>query len=121
MTSKKIDHFKNASNALSFQEGETILHEGDVGHTAYVVQEGEVKILYKGRVLDTLSAGDIFGEMSLVDDSPRSAEVIAATDCKVVPIDEERFMFMVHETPTFALKVMRVMADRLRRMTATTE
>ena len=53
--------------------------------------------------------------MALIDDSPRSATVVALTDVTVVPIQEQRFLFMVEHTPFFALRVMRVLANRLRR------
>ncbi|HEU5100134.1 MAG TPA: Crp/Fnr family transcriptional regulator [Roseiflexaceae bacterium] len=59
--------------------------------------------------------GGIVGEMALIDDRPRSATAVAATDCRLVPIDERRFTFLVQQTPMFALAVMRVMAERLRR------
>ena len=60
----------------------------------------------------------IFGEMALIDDEPRSATVIARTDCRLLEVDRRRFEFMVSETPYFALAVMRVMADRLRKANA---
>jgi CRP-like cAMP-binding protein len=56
--------------------------------------------------------------MALIDTKARSASVVAKTDCRLVPINEKRFLVLVHETPVFALLVMRVLADRLRRMTA---
>jgi len=56
----------------------------------------------------------IFGEMALIDDSPRSATVVALTDVTVAPIKEEQFLFLVKHMPMFALKVMRVLAKRLR-------
>ena len=55
--------------------------------------------------------------MALIDDSPRSATVVALTDVTVAPIQEQQFLLMVEHTPFFALKVMRVIANRLRRQT----
>ena len=69
-----------------------------------------------GKVMETLGGGGIFGEMALIDGSPRSATVRAKTDCEVAPINEKSFLFLVHETPFFAVAVMRTLADRLRRM-----
>jgi len=65
-------------------------------------------------VLDTLPELSIFGEMALVDHSPRSATVVAATDTTIVPVGEKQFLFLVSRTPHFALNVMRVLAQRLR-------
>jgi CRP-like cAMP-binding protein len=57
-----------------------------------------------------------FGEMALIDGGTRSATAIAKTDCKLVPITEKQFLFMVQETPFFALRVMRTLTARLRRV-----
>ena len=56
----------------------------------------------------------IFGEMALVDGAPRSATAVAMTDVTLVPVSEKQFLFLVSQTPFFALKVMRVLARRLR-------
>ena len=65
-------------------------------------------------VLAILGAGEIFGEMALIDNEPRSASAIAITDVELVPVTEKQFLFLVSQTPYFALKVMRVLAQRLR-------
>jgi CRP-like cAMP-binding protein len=82
----------------------------------YAILEGEVEILVDGEVIDLNTPGGIIGEMALVDASPRSGTARAKTVCKVVPIDAKRFEFLVQQTPFFALQVMGVMADRLRRL-----
>jgi CRP/FNR family cyclic AMP-dependent transcriptional regulator len=84
------------------------------------VKEGEVDIVVRDRVIDTLGPGGILGEMALIERKPRSATAIARTDCKLVPISEKRFIFLIQQAPLFALQVMRVMAERLRRMNAAT-
>jgi CRP/FNR family transcriptional regulator, cyclic AMP receptor protein len=99
-----------------FAASEVIFSEGDKGDAMYVVRSGEVVIERGGRPMETLGAGGIFGEMALIDGSPRSATVRAKTDCVVAPINEKSFLFLVHETPFFAIAVMRTLADRLRRM-----
>jgi CRP-like cAMP-binding protein len=65
-------------------------------------------------VVHKLCADDVFGEMSVVDSSPRSATAVAVTDTKLAVIDRRMFLFLVHETPMFALQVMSTMAERLR-------
>ena len=81
----------------------------------YVVMEGEVEILDGSDVLETAGPGSIVGELALIDDEPRSATVVAKSDSRVVPVDRRRFQYMVQETPNFALAVMKVLADRLRK------
>ena len=70
-------------------------------------------------LVETIGPGGIFGEMAIIDKSPRSATVVARSDCRLVALDETKFMQHVHRTPFFAIQVMRIMTERLRRrMTA---
>jgi CRP-like cAMP-binding protein len=94
-----------------------IFDVGDPGDVMYGVKEGEVEIFVGDRVLETIGPGSLFGEMSLIEGSIRSASARAKTDCQIVPINERRFTFLVQQTPFFALQVMRIMAERLRRAT----
>ena len=97
-----------------FKAGEVIFKEGDAAAEFFVIQRGKVDIRLGNRLLGTLSDHDIFGEMALIEAAPRSATAIAATDVKLVPVGEKQFLFLVSRTPYFALKVMRVLARRLR-------
>jgi CRP-like cAMP-binding protein len=114
MDNTKIYIFEHESNTVTFKEGETIFRKGDPATQAYVVQSGEVAILLNEHHTEIMESGDLFGEMALISREPRSATAVARTDVKLVPIDEKRFLFMVSETPNFALTVMRAMAQRLR-------
>jgi CRP/FNR family cyclic AMP-dependent transcriptional regulator len=97
-----------------FKAGEVIFKEGDAAAEFFVIQRGKVDIRLGNRLLGTLSDHDIFGEMALIEAAPRSATAVAATDVKLVPVGEKQFLFLVSRTPYFALKVMRVLARRLR-------
>ena len=97
------------------EAGEVIFAAGDPGDYMYVVRSGEIEIERDGTVVETLSGGGIFGEMALIDGSPRSATARAKTDSELAPINEKSFLFLVHETPFFAIAVMRTLAERLRR------
>lgn len=105
--------FRNA-DTKDFAAGETIFSTGEEGRNMYVVAEGEVDIWLGQVVAETVKPGGIFGEMALIDQHVRSADAIARTDCKLVPVDQRRFQYLVSETPFFALQVMSIMADRLR-------
>jgi CRP-like cAMP-binding protein len=98
-----------------FEPGEVLFSEGDKGDKMYVIRSGEVEVERDGKIVETLSGGGIFGEMALIDGSPRAATARAKTACEVAAITEKTFLFLVHETPFFAIAVMRVLADRLRR------
>ena len=97
-----------------YRAGAVILRQGQLGEYMYVVQEGELDVHIDGQYIRTLGKEEIFGEMALIDGSPHSADVVAKTECKVAAIDERRFLFLVHESPVFALHVMRILVKRLR-------
>jgi CRP/FNR family cyclic AMP-dependent transcriptional regulator len=109
---------RNDPAAKDFAAGDTIFVQGEAGAHAFVVTEGDVELELHGRVLETVHAGGIFGEMALIDRHERSATARAKTDAKIVPIDQKRFLYLVQNTPFFAIEVMKIMADRLRRMDA---
>jgi len=111
-----LNLFSNSEDFVSFSAGQVIFKEGDTGKVMYAIIEGDVDIIVKGKVIDTVSQGDIIGEMALIDTNPRSATAIPKTECKVVPISRRHFTFLIQHTPNFALDVMQVMANRLRRM-----
>jgi CRP/FNR family cyclic AMP-dependent transcriptional regulator len=102
------------ASTCEFKAGEVIFRQGDAASEFFVIQSGKVDIRLGNRLLGTLSDRDIFGEMALIDAAPRSATAIAASDVKLVPVGEKQFLFLVSQTPHFALNVMRVLARRLR-------
>jgi CRP/FNR family cyclic AMP-dependent transcriptional regulator len=112
-----INIFKNAETSERFAAGDVIFSAGDPGDRFYVVREGTVTLSADGRRLEEVGPGGIFGELGILERAPRSATATAATDCDLVPLDERSFVFHVSQTPFFALTVMRVLADRLRRET----
>jgi len=110
--------FKNEENIVSLKSGEALFKKGDSGSSMYVVLSGELRIGDGNKIFEQLAAGGLVGEMGLIDHAPRAATVTALTDCTLAPIDEKRFLFLTQQTPSFALNVMRVLSQRLRRMDA---
>ena len=98
----------------SYKAGEIIFREGDPATELFIIKEGRVEILSGNRLLDSIDGNGIFGEMALIDAAPRSASAIAASDVTVVPISEKQFLFLVSQTPFFALNLLKVLARRLR-------
>ncbi len=113
-----IDLFKNEKDFTTFPAGEVIFQQGEVPDRMYVILEGEVEIFIDGKLLETTGAGGIVGEMALISASPRSATAIAKTECKLVSVDEKRFTFLVQQTPYFAISVMKIMVERIRKLDA---
>ena len=114
----KLDIFAAEEHPLIREAGEAIFNQFDMGFEMYVVLEGQVELTMDSKVLEVLGPGEPFGEMALIDQVPRVATATAKTACKLAVIPEKRFLFMVQQTPEFALLIMKVMADRLRRMNA---
>jgi CRP-like cAMP-binding protein len=104
----------NNVEVQSLKAGSVIFREGDEAKELYVIKDGEVRLQIGNRTIIELGADNIFGEMALIDSEPRSATAIAITDVELVPVSEKQFLFLVSQTPYFALKVMRVLAKRLR-------
>jgi CRP-like cAMP-binding protein len=117
MATVDLFHAEN-TELVSFRAGQEIFREGESGEVMYVVREGEVALRVKSKLVETLGPGGVLGEMALIEHAPRTATATANSDCTLVPISEKRFMFMVQQTPHFALQIMKIMAERLRRMDA---
>jgi CRP/FNR family cyclic AMP-dependent transcriptional regulator len=111
--------FSNARNIKEYKAGETIFVEGQPSDVMYVILGGEVDIQYHGRSIYTAGPGEILGEMAMIDAQGRSASAVALSPCRLAVVDEKQFLFMIHETPNFALEVMRVLVGRLRRQEMT--
>ena len=94
--------------------GDVIFREGDKADELFVIKSGHVRIQVGNRTMADLAADNIFGEMALIDSEPRSATAVAITDVELVPVSEKQFLFLVTQTPYFALRVMRILAQRLR-------
>lgn len=108
--------FEHSADAKDFAAGTTIFHAGEAPDFLYAVVDGQVDLIINGNLVETVEKGGIFGEMALIEKDERVATAVVKTDAKLVPVDERRFLFLVQQTPNFALHVMRVLSDRLRRM-----
>ena len=109
------DQFSKPEEYQAFSVGPTIFRKGDVGDSLYIVAEGQVNIVMGEQILETVEAGGMLGEIALIDDKPRSADAVARTDCLLTQVSRQHFLALIQHTPLFALQVMRVLADRLRR------
>src|SRR5262245_45144105 len=111
----EIHLFKHSTTWRTLAPGEVLFREGDPGDVMYGVIDGHIELTCGDRVIDDIGGSSIVGEMALVEAGPRHATAIAKVESRVVPVDQRQFMFLVQEHPTFALNVMKLMAERIRR------
>ena len=111
-----VAHFRKARNSMSVPAGYVLFAEGEPGTSMFVLIEGRAEILVGGETVEHALPGALLGEMALVSTGPRSATVVARTECKLVSMDVKQFDLLTRESPEFARYVMTAMAGRLRRM-----
>ncbi len=110
--------FNRERNIVSLRAGDELFSRGEEARCMYVVLSGELRIGEGDVTYGSVGPGSIVGEMALIDHEPRSATVTATADASLAEIDERRFLYLVERTPNFALNVMRILSQRLRRQNA---
>jgi CRP-like cAMP-binding protein len=110
---KDIKRLAASLTERSYSAGEVIIEEGKPGVGLFVLAGGSVTASVKGKVIRTMGAGDHFGEVALIDDGPRTAQISADTnvDCFVLPAWE--FRAMVHDHPDVAWALLRSLVSRI--------
>jgi CRP/FNR family transcriptional regulator, cyclic AMP receptor protein len=106
--------FLNAPVHRTVGAGAVIYSEGDSGSHMFGIVDGTV-VLRKGSItVATLGPNDVFGERAVIDLQPRNLTAVAAVETTLAEIDRHLFLFLVDETPMFALDIMAALASRLR-------
>lgn len=107
----------------TYMPGEKIVTQGEVGDCMFVIQEGKAQVLREENgaetVVDTMRAGDIFGEMAILEHTVRSATVRAETPVRALTIDRRTFLRRIQEDPSLAMSVLDVMCHRVRQLDTT--
>ena len=102
------------SKEQSFESGETIVKKGEEGAGFYLILNGLVEIRSNGNILSKLGPGQFFGEMSVVDTQPRSADVVTIEPSRVLFLSAWAFKSLVSERPRIAVKMLQEFVRRLR-------
>jgi CRP-like cAMP-binding protein len=112
-----IKAWQKSGEPLHYRPGEAIFQAGEQGTTLYGILEGTVDLQREGKTVETLTAGDAFGEGAIVQpDHQRFTTAIARTDCTLVSLSRDRFLFALQNSPIFALDIIRSLSDRLRKL-----
>jgi CRP-like cAMP-binding protein len=114
---KTLELYQKPPSPETFAPGEVIFREGEEGHLMYGVISGEVEMYVDGKLVETIKPGDLFGEGAIVHEGhKRTSTAMAKTKTVLAFLDRKHFLFVVQETPIFAIEVMGSYSDRFRRL-----
>jgi CRP/FNR family cyclic AMP-dependent transcriptional regulator len=108
--------FLNATDRRHLAPGEVFFTAGDTGDEMFGVVAGQIELLRGNQVLARVGPGETFGEMAIIDDAPRLLTAVAVEPSEIAVITRRTFLFLVHETPMFAIQVMQSLASRIREL-----
>jgi CRP/FNR family transcriptional regulator, cyclic AMP receptor protein len=114
-----LNRLAEETDVVSFPAGITIVEEGLLGETMFVVTSGEAKVLQGKRRLGTVRPGDFFGEVALLDGAPRSASVVAQTPVVAIRLFRRTLLKMLEAEPQLSLKILDALVRRVRDLSAT--
>jgi len=113
-TRRELDRIASLAEEIEAPEGKVLTREGEPGWEFFVVAEGHATAHRGSRKVATIGPGSFFGEMSLLDEGPRSATVTADTDMHLLVLSSRSFSQLIDEVPAVARRILRGMAERLR-------
>ena len=108
--------FRHETDTVQLAPGEFLYREGDKADNMYVLLDGEIEIKV-GDYAKTAGKGALIGQAALIEERPRAANAVAKSACRLVPIDRQRFDFLVQQHPQFATYAMKSLVDHLRHVT----
>jgi CRP-like cAMP-binding protein len=103
-----------AQSTARYERNAVIVKEGQVGVLMYVVLEGRLAVSIQGKLVEKIGPGGVFGEMALVDRTPRLATVVSETDCGLLAIGRNTFLDLIKASPDFAVSLLGAVGDRAR-------
>jgi CRP-like cAMP-binding protein len=117
---RELDAILRAAKDVSHPEGHVIAREGDRGVGFFLILDGTAKVTRGGKHLAALGRGDFFGEISLLDRGPRTATVTATSRVQLIGLTAWVFRGLLEEHPSIPMKMLEVIASRLRRVSKDT-
>ena len=114
LSQRQLEQVAKLADELEVPAGRRLATAGESGHELFVIVDGEARVKTpRGRSL-RLGPGEFFGEMSLIDGGPRSADVTASTPMKLLVVGHREFWALLNEAPPLVGKIMRALSERLR-------
>ena len=119
LTEKELKIIARSFKELKYETGDVIVRKGEAGVGFYLIADGTVEVRSNGKVLSKLGPGQFFGEMSILDGQPRSADVVALEPSRCLALTSWSFKSIVSSHPKMALKLLQESVRRLRTNTQT--
>jgi CRP/FNR family cyclic AMP-dependent transcriptional regulator len=113
-TKREFQQIARAVDEVTVSEGTVLVQEGRKGREAFVIVRGRVAIRRNGRKVATAGPGEIVGELSLLDNGPRTATAVCETDCDLIALDHRHFRSVLESSPAITSKLLGVLARRVR-------
>ena len=110
----ELEEIAQLADEIDLDEGKELTRLGEPGREFFVLLEGEADVTQNGNSINTLKAGDFFGEIALVEDTPRTATVTATTPMRVLVITDRAFKKLLDEHPELQRKVLVALAERVK-------
>ncbi|HEX8098950.1 MAG TPA: cyclic nucleotide-binding domain-containing protein [Actinomycetota bacterium] len=114
LSRKDLERIAGAAKEVTHRSGSTLAREGESGVGFFLIVNGTANVDVGGTRRKQLSAGDFFGEISLLDGGPRTATVVAESDVTTIGLTQWDFKSFIEQNPSIASKMLKVMATRLR-------
>lgn len=114
LSKKELQSFASAAKEVRHRPGAVLAREGDSGLGFFLIVEGTAAVSIGGKPRGKMGPGDFFGEIALLEGGPRTATVTAETPIRVIGLTQWVFRRIVEQNPSVAMKMLKVMASRLR-------
>jgi len=121
LETEDLKEIADIGREVAFEPGKTIVKQGEPGIGFLLILEGKAEVKRKGKAVATLGPGDFFGEMSVIDDKPRSADVVAIEPTKCLGVTAWAFTPMLRSNPSVAIGIIGELVRRLRRLEVSAE
>ena len=108
--------FKTESTRQTFTAWDVLIRQGDANEMMFIILSGELEVRVAGKVVAKLKGGDLFGELSMIDEEPASGDVVAVSEGEFVSLNEKRFVSISQQNPFFMMGILRAVTAKLRAM-----
>ena len=115
-SNKDLEKIAKAGDEVTVEAGATIVDQGQTGREAFVLLKGSATVRRNAKKVATLGPGAVIGELSLLDHGPRTATVVADTDCTMLVISQRQFLGVIDAIPALAHKLPGTLAGRIREL-----